>query len=96
MGQPAACMIENNPGLSAREWFFGTRDYGPKHPARRAHRRACLGQPRRSVAALQCAWRNPCTVNVDNFVGNPPMPVRRASKSTGPNRLLIFWAGNFV
>src|SRR5688572_24635994 len=28
IGQPAACMIENNPDLSAGERVFGTRDYG--------------------------------------------------------------------
>ena len=28
IGQPAACMIENNPCLS-RMSVFGTRDYGP-------------------------------------------------------------------
>jgi len=28
IGQPAACMIENNPVLSSNELFW-TRDYGP-------------------------------------------------------------------
>jgi hypothetical protein len=35
IGQPAACMIENNPVLSARA-FFGTRDYGPLRTASKA------------------------------------------------------------
>src|ERR1043165_8765262 len=32
IGQPAACMIENNPVLSVRA-HFGTRDYGPLRTA---------------------------------------------------------------
>ena len=40
MGQPAACMIENNRGLSTRsvKWtgIFGSRDYGRKLAPRNA------------------------------------------------------------
>jgi hypothetical protein len=60
IGQPAACMIENNPCLSRRS-VFGTRDYGPGSRLRAA-RLPCY-------PALSSVQISQFTLLVDNFVG---------------------------
>jgi len=61
IGQPAACMIENNPVLSAAHVFW-TRDYGLLGLVSKAHE---------TLAGIETTVRSAqSTACVDNFVGN--------------------------
>lgn len=73
IGQPAACMIENNRALSKvlrwRRGDFGTRDYGPKHPlSRTCDARFAAAHPPARGTMLESGQAS--TATVDNFVGN--------------------------
>jgi hypothetical protein len=80
IGQPAACMIENNPVLSAGSVFLG---------------RAIMAPPQRvseggSVAAgvettVHCGQS---TADVDNFVGNPATILAKPRELEACNNLL--------
>ena len=70
MGQPAACMIENNRGLSEARAsglvIFRSRDYGPKA----ATVNVSVSPPSRSFAKMAAHGPHASTADVDNFVGN--------------------------
>jgi hypothetical protein len=68
MGQPAACMIENNPVLSAASGFLGRAIMAPA--------RGC-GDALQAAADVETTTSfRQSTAGVDNFVGN--LAARRA------------------
>jgi hypothetical protein len=79
IGQPAACMIENNPILSAssgfldaRLWPFASREQGSID----------------SAGTETTVRFSQSTATVDNFVGNPPAPSAKPRKFKARDGLL--------
>jgi hypothetical protein len=97
IGQPAACMIENNRALSAvpfgnSQLLFKTRDYDPKQASRNMSdcSVAAMHRPARTDCIGDFASTSTCasTAAVDNFVGNWAALVARARKRKARHRLL--------
>jgi hypothetical protein len=79
IGQPAACMIENNPDLSAASGFWDARLWRDGVGEQAPHR--CAGVD----TTLPLAQSTAC---VDNFVGNSAWPACEPRKRWARHRLL--------
>jgi hypothetical protein len=88
IGQPAACMIENNnPDLSATGGFWDARLW-PEHTRCDAQNSAPELSPSVLAAGLTRQLSQQSTVAVDNFVGNLAVLSPRPRKCKAWNGLL--------
>jgi hypothetical protein len=88
MGQPAACMMENNPVLSmpeqGRNLLHGIMGPAEVHLGGRAR----SSTPVVVVQAAVSSMPRQFTAAVDNFVGKPAPSARKPRKIKASNRLL--------
>ena len=88
MGHPAACMIENNQGLSTSSGAFRKARLWPEGCSAAWLGRAVCRGPFASTRRLQCDALGQSTAAVDNIVCNRPRRDAKPRRFKGWNRLL--------